>query len=472
MVYVCGNDRNFDHWESLGNTDWGYSSILPFQKKSENNLDNSIVGNGKYHSKGGPLTVSTLRNEDKLIKILQDGWGELKYKKIPDYNAQDYNGIVVLQATIKGGERENAWRAFMAPNTDRPNLRIFLNSHVSNITFSGKKATGVNLITSNSECPHIHLTATKEVIISGGTFGTTKIMLQSGIGRSADLSPHGIPQVADLNTGYNLMDHCYGMVFIALDPDVVGQNILGVMGDALNYLVTRTGPLSEIGSLTADAFINLTDPNAVYPDVQYAFYRFEKTQQFFGEILSNFNLKDEFVAKLVNVNQQYEIIATEVVILSPKSRGNVKLRSSDPLAHPKITTGYLTDPDGEDIKTVVGGINKLKELVKTKPFTDAKAKLVDLGLCPGYDLFSDDYIKCYIKSFTANLWHQSGTCKMGPSSDPDAVVDPTLKVYNVTNLRVCDASIFPTIPSGNTQCPTYMVGERCADFIKKDWASK
>ena len=470
MVYVCGNDRDYNYWESLGNTDWGYKSVLPFMKLSEHNLNSTVVGNGTYHGTKGPLYVESTPGSDPINAVIIAAWNQLGYKTIPDYNAQDYNGVVELQSTIYLGERMNAWRAFLSGvYKDRPNLKIFLNSQVTKVIFADKKAIGVNIRTNNSECLNIQLIAKKEVILSGGTYGTTKIMLQSGLGRLPDLQPHGIAQVADLNVGHHFIDHVYGMIWVALNPSVAGETIVDVLSASLNYFGTRNGPFSQSGSLNCDAFINLTDPTAPYPDVQYAFLHIEKQQQFLAELLADINLKDEFIAKLLALNRNYQLIAIEVVVLKPYSTGRVELRSSDPLDTPKITTGYLTDVEGRDKKLMIAGINKLKALLNTTSFKATQAHIVDFNICTNFPLFSDSYLECYVTYFTANLWHQSGTCKMGNSSDPDAVVDPKLNVYNVTNLRVCDTSIYPTMPSGNTQCPTYMVGERCADFIKKTW---
>lgn len=475
MVYVCGNDRDYNHWKELGNDEWGYDDILPFQKRSEHNTDPSIAADTNHHSDKGLLYVSTMPNKNTLIPQLHEGWKQLGYRSLKDYNAQFYNGMVNLQATVYKNERMTAWRAFLAPFwRERPNLKVFMQSQVSEVIFEDvggvKRAVGVQVITDNPKCPVIPIMANNEVILSGGTFGTTKIMLQSGIGRRTDLDPHGITQIADLNVGYNLQDHAYAMVWFEVNGKTAKtQTLLGIMLDTLKYVFARKGQFSEIGSLCADSFINITDPDAKYPDCQYAYFHLEKNQQFIEELLSNFNLKTEYIAQISKVSKRAQVVSVEVVVINPKSRGRYELRGKDPRLHPKITSNYYTDEEGYDLDTTKKGIHKLIELLNTDVMKEAGARLIDFGICKEFEFFSDDYIECYVTYFSANLWHPSGTCKMGPDKDKDSVVDQHLRVKKVTNLRACTACIFPTIPSGNTQCPCYMVGERCADFILKQW---
>lgn len=465
MVYLCGNDRDYDLWESLGNTNWGYASVLPYFKKSENNLDPNIVGNGTYHSTGGPLDIST-NIMDPFIPTLEAAFNQTGYKKLKDYNSRQYNGFVMVQSTTKNGERVNSYRAFLAPVKDRPNLKFFKNSHVTNVLFSGTKAVGVNILTGKASCRNIKVTARKEVILSAGTFGTTKIMLQSGLGRSEDLTPHNIKQVADLNVGNNYAEHAYAIPWIAINPDADTQTTFDVLIQSFQYLSSRSGPFRTLGTVYAEGLINTQDVNATYPDIQMTFYRFEKGQQFFDSILANFGYTDHYISQLVNINKKYQVMSVFVTPLNPLSRGTVKLRSNNPLDRPIINTNFFNVTS--DLDTLVRGCLRLVDLVNTKAMQNAKANFVkfDIPECDAFDFLSDPYWRCYSKYVTGNEWHPSGTSKMGNSSDPNAVVDPQLKVYNVTNLRVCDASIFPTQPSSNTQCIAYMVGEKCADFVK------
>lgn len=469
MLYVCGNDRDFDSYAAKGNTGWDYNSILPLIKRSENNLDPNIVKNGTYHGTGGYLTISTNPNLDSFIPIYESAFNQLGYKTLLDYNSRTYNGITRLQSTTKGGERQSSYQAFLAPIKNRPNLVFLKGSQVTSVKFSGSTATGVNVKTTNTSCPDIYVQARKEVIISSGGYGSPQILLKSGIGKIEDLSPFGINQVKNLSVGENLQDHVYAISFIKVNPNAPSQTLLDIAYQSQLYFgLPRTGQLSEIG--LTNAFINTTDVNATYPDIQYNFYHFPKSQEFFGEILSAFRYKQEYVDYLVDLNFDFEMIMCFTIILNPKSKGTVKLKSSDVLADPKITTGYLTD--SEDVATMVRGLNRLKDLVGTNAMQATSADFVEFNItdCNDIEHLSEDYFKCYVKHFTANLWHPTGTCKMGPASDPEAVVGSNLKVHGFTNLRVADASIFPDIPSGNTQCPTYAVGQKAADLILSSWS--
>lgn len=464
MVWVCGNDRDYDLWASQGNPGWDYASVLPYMKKCENNTNSNMTA--QYHGTSGPLTVSTSANADPYLPVLEAAYNQVGYKTVKDYNARTYNGFVSLQSTIKDGERMSSYRAFLAPNRNRPNLFFMKNSVVTKVLFSGTKATGVNVWSNISSCLNIKLTATREVILSAGTYGSTKIMLQSGLGKAADLAVGGVAQVKDLSVGYNLMDHVYAINFITVNPDAANQTTIDILLQCSEYFTIRKGPFTEIGTVNSNGFINTLDVNGTYPDIQHVHYRFPKSQEYLNTILSNFNLKDEFITALNTINAQFEIIMTFSTLLNPKSRGTIKLRSSDPLAPPSINTGYFTDPD--DVATVLRGINKLQDLINTPAMQNTSAALVKFNIteCNPLPYPSDDYWKCYIKYFTANLWHPSGTNKMGNSTATGAVVDANLKVHGIQNLRVADASIMPTIPSGNTQCPVYMIGEKAADIIK------
>jgi choline dehydrogenase len=207
MLYVCGTDRDYDSWAAKGNVGWDYNSILPLIKRSEGNTDIVISDNG-YHGTTGTLKVSSI-GRDPFTDSLEAGFNQLGYKSMADYNAQTYNGFVRLQVTIDGGERSSAYRAFLVPAKNRTNLFVMKDSLVTRIIFKGNKATGVLVETAELLCPSIKLFATKEVIISAGSLGSPKILLQSGIGRPADL-PAGITPRKDLPVGYNLQDRSCG----------------------------------------------------------------------------------------------------------------------------------------------------------------------------------------------------------------------------------------------------------------------
>lgn len=390
-MYVCGTDRDYDSWAAFGNTGWDYESIHPYIKKSENNLDSNLVQNG-YHGIGGPLSVSTYTNPESYSPIVRAAFNELGYKTLQDYNARQYNGYVEVQATVKRGERSSAYQAFIGPvYRNRPNLTFMKSSHVTKILFTGSTATGVNVKTELTDCPNIFIAAKKEVILSAGGQGSPKILLQSGIGRSQDL-PAGVAQVKDLPVGENLQDHVYSIHFIKINPNAPSENTLDVLLDSERYYYNRSGNFSEL-RIGVGGFINTLDINGIYPDIQIISYRFVKSQEDFAIILANFGYKDQFIAPLVALNKDYEIIVWFTILLNPVARGSVKLRGNDPNLPPKITSNFLTQTD--DVNTLLRGINKLQALVNTSAMKAKSAEIVkfELSECSSLIYPSDGYWK-------------------------------------------------------------------------------
>ena len=472
MFYVCTTDRDFDDWSKQGNRGWDYASVLPYIKKSEGQKDKNILKNGTHHGSSGNLTVNSFKNDDPLVRIIQSAYNELGYKSLLDINSGQFNGFVKIQGTIRGGERVSSYRAFIEPARSLTNLYVMKNSVATKITLNGSRAIGVIVKTNNSKCPTIELKATKEVIVSAGALGSPKLLLLSGIGKIEDLEPFGIKQIKKLPVGESFQDHVYVLHFLKINSNEPEQSIFELLRHSKEYFFNRTGPMSQLGTATAQGFINTTDPNAKYPDVQMTSYRLRKSQEFVSEVLENYGFKDEFIEHLVKVNAESEILMTYITLSNPFSRGSVKLRSSDPLDDPLIISGFLTD--SRDIEIMVRGIGKLKALVNTKAFQELSPSFIKFPIteCDLLSYPSSDYDKCYLKYFTTSGLHPSSTCKMGRSSDPSAVVDSQLRVHGYSNLRVVDASIMPTITTGNTQCPVYMIGQKAADMIKETWRWK
>jgi choline dehydrogenase len=470
MIFVCGADKDFNTWAAQGNTGWDHNSLLPYFRKFESNTNNDTVQykNGLYHGTSGPLTVSDYGSTDPLIPTIKAGFNQSGYKENRDWNSKEYNGLVEVQGTIKGGERMSAARAFLLPYKTRPNLTVMKGSLVEKVLFSGTKAIGVNIVTKNANCFNIQVYARKEVILAAGALGTPKILQKSGIGRPADLTPFGIPQVKNLAVGENFQDHAKSNHFIKMNPSVEDQDQGDIVAQGIAYLTSRTGKFSNLNVMNYNAFINTTDPNAMYPDVHYIFYKFEKSQEFMGDVLKRFSLKPEYIDQLVAINEDYEILMAFNELTNPVAKGTVKLRSKNVWDYPKIVTNYLDNPTDTD--TMLRGYRKLEELVATPAFQSLSAELIKLNIteCDALPYPSDAYRRCYIKYFTGSEWHPSGTTKMGPSTDPTAVVDARLRVHGIQGLRVADAGIMPNVPTSNIQCVVYMIGEKAADMIKQD----
>lgn len=468
MLWVCGVDKDYDDWAAFGNPGWDYANILPLIKRTEGNTNSVIVGDGFYHGTEGPLTVSDYSNSDPFISVLSTAFAQIGYPEIPDFNARQKLGVVKLQTTTRDGERVSSYRAFIAPVKTRTNLFIMKNSLVTKVLFDGTVATGVNVKTCNSFCRDIQLYTTKEIILSAGGQGSPQILLHSGIGLSSDLL--GAPQIASLPVGYNLQDHLVSAHVIQINPNGESESFYDVVAESEQYFNKRTGPLAEFGITNVNGFINSLNSNAIYPDIQTTQFRVPRNSISLSSVLPTYGFKNEYIAQMLKANQNSEILILFVTLLNPLSTGTIKLASSDPTALPSIDTGYFSNP--ADIDTMVRAINILNNLISTPAMKSVSASLLkfDIPECDPIPYQSEAYWKCHLKYFTGSLWHPSGTCKMGPISDPSAVVDPTLKVYNVAGLRVADASIMPKIPSGNTQCPTYAIGQKASDLIISDWS--
>lgn len=466
MLWVCGNNRDYNFWNASGADGWDYESLLPFFRKIENNIGPNV--NLKYHGKGGPLTISTYKDADPFIQTIESGWTDLGYEIVPDYNSENYNGITRLQVSVENGQRQNSYQGYLKPAKERKNLFFATHALVTKVLFEGDTATGVEVSTGLKDCATIQFQAKKEVILSAGGFGSAKILLQSGVGPAGHLGNLGIPLVKDLPVGQNFQDHVTGVNWMTINPEAVAQSFFDVLIDAGKYLFYRGGNFAQMGTMHADAFINITDPTATYPDVQNIMYRFERKQQYFAEILGNFGYNDEIITQLVAINEDHQLLMTWVTVVKPKSVGSVELRGTDPNLPLKIHSGFFTDEEGYDHETMSRGMLKLVELTKTESWKNVAAEFVNFNLsdCP-FDPESLDYWRCYVRHFSASEWHFTGTNRMGAASDPTAVVDPFLKVRGLNNLRVVDAGVMREVPSGNTQCPSYMLAEKGSDMIKK-----
>lgn len=468
MLYVCGNDRDFDGWAAKGNTGWAYNDVLPFFKRAENNSD---FRSSPYHGTSGPLTVGKYPEAatDSYAAVMRAGHTRLGYAALTDFNARQYNGHVEAQGTIKNGTRVNAARAYLFPNTGRKNLYIMRQTIAQRIIFNGTAPNdiGVNVRTNTSDCDPINFYARKEVIVSAGAIGSPKLLLLSGIGRPADILT--IPLKKSLAVGYNLQDHVTSYTFIKINNNAPKQGVDDILWDAQNYLFHRTGPFTSLGSSSTLAFLNTTDPAATYADCEYIHYRFMKSQEFMGQIMANFAFKDSYIKAVVDANADYEIVMVMTTVLNPVSKGRVRIATTDVRDAPIITPNYFDS--SIDVDTMVRGLKKLNELVNTPEMQAINASFVQFAIseCDAFSYLSDDYWKCYIKYVTNNEWHACGTCKMGPSTDPEAVVGPDLRVYGIPKLRVVDVSIFPDEVSSNTQCTTYMVAEKGAYMIKQTY---
>lgn len=473
MLYVRGNRRDYDGWEEQGNPGWRYEEILPYFLKSEGNKQEWIVDHsyGRYHSLHGPLSVDHFRSNDPIKSVIMNAATNVGYRRLLDVNAEEHIGFVRAQGTLYNGERCSAARAFLSPVKKRKNLHIIKKAVVTKLIIDGFDVKGVRFEVNHQELQAI---AKKEVIVSAGALNSPKLLMLSGIGRHYDLNKFDIDVVKDLGgVGQNLQDHLVGVYGMQFNRTLAqGQTPRDLRDSLFEYLRTRSGTLAGIGALDLLGFVNTYHRHSPYPNIQYHFMAQRKRMIGYRENLENQNYRDDVISQLLMANNQSETLQVLVTLLNPKSRGSVTLRSKNPRDRPIIDSGYFREE--EDIETMISGIREFQRFFATTPFQvhEVQPLRANLPECDMYLYNSDEYLRCYLSYFTTTIYHPVGTCKMGPAWDPDAVVDSQLRVHGISRLRVVDASIMPTITSGNTQAPTYMIAEKASDMIKDSWQLK
>ncbi|KAL2748240.1 hypothetical protein V1477_003525 [Vespula maculifrons] len=490
MLYIRGNRRDFDQWESFGNPGWGYDDVLPYFKKSQDQRNPYLARNTKYHSTditgdvkstiqfynkqvfaGGYLTVEDSSYKTSLAPVYLQAAKELGYN-IRDINGEKQTGFAFFQYTMRRATRCSTAKAFIRPIQFRKNFHLSLWSHVTRILIdpSTKKAYGVEFIR-NGRVETVF--AKKEVILSAGAINTPQLLMLSGIGARDHLEELGIPVIQDSpGVGQNLQDHigCGGLVFLVDYNTSLKTSVFMNLKNILEYIINRKGPLTSSIGLEVVGFLSSKNANQTddWPDIEFmitsatinnapdiAETTFCLTEDFYDEVYGD----------IINHNS-FNIIP---MILRPKSRGYIKLKSKNPLDYPLMYHNYLTNPD--DMRVLREGVKAAIAFAETSSLKRLGARFHSKPYpnCKHHPMFTDEYWECVIRQFTMTIYHLSCTAKMGPRSDPMAVVDPSLKVYGVEGLRVIDASIMPTITNGNINAPVIMIGEKGSDLIKKDW---
>jgi choline dehydrogenase-like flavoprotein len=432
MLYVRGRPLDYDGWAAQGAPGWGYADALPYFKRSEDN----VRGASEFHGVGGPLRVTEQRSPRPMDRGLLEACAAVGIPWIADYNGPEQDGASMFQVTQRNGRRWSTADAFLRPVLGRPNLDLRTKAMVLGVEFDGGRAVGVRLRHGRSGSEVVR--ADGEVILCAGAIGSPQLLLVSGIGPADELEQVGVEVRHDLRgVGRNLQDH----PFVTILWEVTDRRTLygaDKPRPMAEWVLRRTGPLSSTVAEVV-AFVR-TRGGLPAADIQFhmgaAYFEDHGAEEYDGNCM---------------------VIAP--VLVSPKARGQVWLRSADPADKPRIITNTL-GPD-EDVAALVAGMRLAREIASQRPLKGTIVK----ELKPGPEVLADDDLADDLRRRLMLIYHPVGTCRMS-DSDEDAVVDSQLRVHGVEGLRVADASIMPIIPGGNTNAPTIMIAEKAADLIR------
>jgi len=446
MVYTRGNKHDYDKWAALGNPGWSYQDVLPLFKRAENN---ECFGENFYRGVNGPLNVCYLRSPSSLNQAFYQACEEQGIPGTPDYNGAQQYGYAPAQVTHKGGERWNAARAYLYTRVGAhvdarsSNLQIFTGAHITRVLLEGKRAVGVEFI-KDGQLQQVR--ARREVILSAGAYGSPQILMLSGIGPTEELQKHGIEVVHELpGVGQNLQDHITTVLIYKTrrSDTTLGFSLKGAWNviRAINeWKNKRTGWIST-NVAESQAFIS-TENNPDYPNIQLALC---------------VGIVDDHTRK-PHLGHGYTL---HVTLMRPKSRGTVKLNSANHADAPLIDPCFLSNED--DLEVLIKGTQLGLDIMESAALKEHRGELM-------YKIERDNkaQISEFLRAHSDTEYHPAGTCKMGPASDPMAVVDARLRVHGLTNLRVVDASIMPLLISGNTNAPVMMIAEKAYDLILEE----
>jgi len=434
MLYIRGQAEDYEEWERAGNKGWGYRDLIKYFVALENNQNHE----DQYHGNFGSLWVETYEPILEASKSFLNACRKYGLVHNNDFNGNEQEGFGQYQVNIKNGQRYSAADAFLKPVLDRANLDLLTNTLVEKIVTSNKKAIGVKVKNTNGVNV---IGCTSEIILCGGSINSPQILMLSGIGPKKHLMDHKIPLIQDLpGVGQNLQDHLTVNISYKINKLKTFSELmkpLGMIKNLFEYFTQQKGlmtyPASDIGVFFKTNGMQKT-PNA---------------QIHFAPGAGKYNKSGAM--------KPSSGITASVCNLRPKSRGHLELASSDPSVAPRIYANYLDNK--RDMQWMIEGVNKTREIFQTTPMQELEAQ----ELQPGIKYVENVDIEEFIRNESLSVYHPVGTCKMGEGNE--CVVDEHLKVKGITGLRVADASIFPSIISGNTNATCNVIGAKCADLI-------
>jgi choline dehydrogenase len=438
MFYMRGHSRDFDTWRDMSCEGWGYRDVLPYFRR----MESSWRGANEYHGDSGPLSVVAIDTSRLLHEPLMQSAAAAGFPVTQDLHGEREEGFARGEVTIdRKGRRASTSRAYLHPVTGRGNLSVEMHALTNKVIIENGRAVGVEYV-QHGQVQRVY--AQKEVILCAGTYNSPQLLMLSGIGPADELRRLGIAPVVDLpGVGGNLSEHARAPVEFAARQPVTFLNQLRLDRVALSvarWALFGTGAFAtQINSCNV---VVRTSEDLAQPDVQLMCnpVRMDAKMWFPG----------------IGQRQEHRI-TSDVVLLHPRSRGRVSLRSADPRDPPRIQLNLLSDP--ADLQTLIRGIGVAREIYRTAP----QSALTGKELRPGAELTSSSDLENYIRGALAVTQHPVGTCAMGVG--PDSVVDPKLRVRGVEALRVVDASIMPTVPGANTNAACIMIGEKASDLI-------